>query len=138
MSDMTEQFSLHFIHYKIITTKGPVIILSHIISPVELLSRVRCFVTPWTAARQASHHQLWELAQTYVHQVSHAIQPSHPLLSPSPPAYSLSCWLKSSFRFFCKMLWKKHEQIFNQPVITLFFLFSNILFILSINKSYFP
>ena len=31
------------------------------------------------------HHQLLELAQTYVHWVGDAIQPSHPLLSPSPP-----------------------------------------------------
>ena len=31
------------------------------------------------------HHQLLELAQTHVHQVSDAIQPSHPLLLPSPP-----------------------------------------------------
>ena len=29
------------------------------------------------------HHQLLEFTQTQVHQVSHAIQPSHPLLSPS-------------------------------------------------------
>ena len=36
------------------------------------------------------HHQLPELAQTHVHQVSGAIQPSHPLLSPSPPAFNLS------------------------------------------------
>ena len=36
------------------------------------------------------HHQLPELAQIHVHQVSDAIQPSHPLLSPSPPASSLS------------------------------------------------
>ena len=32
------------------------------------------------------HHQLPELAQTHVHQVGDAIQPSHPLLSPSLPA----------------------------------------------------
>ena len=32
------------------------------------------------------HHQLPESTQTHVHQVSDAIQPSHPLLSPSPPA----------------------------------------------------
>ena len=32
------------------------------------------------------HHQLLEFTQTYVHQVSDAIQPSHPLSSPSPPA----------------------------------------------------
>ena len=32
------------------------------------------------------HHQLPEFTQTYVHQVSDAIQPSHPRSSPSPPA----------------------------------------------------
>ena len=31
------------------------------------------------------HHQLPEFTQTHVHRVSDAIQPSHPLLSPSPP-----------------------------------------------------
>ena len=35
-------------------------------------------------------YQLPELAQTHVHQVSDAIQPFHPLLSPSPPAFNLS------------------------------------------------
>ena len=48
------------------------------------------------------HHQFPELAQTHVHWVSDAIQQSHPLLSPSPPAFnlsqpqSLSQWLSSS------------------------------------------
>ena len=32
------------------------------------------------------HHQLPEFTQTHVHRVSDAIQPSHPLLFPSPPA----------------------------------------------------
>ena len=32
------------------------------------------------------HHQLPELAQTHVHRIGDAIQPSHPLSSPSPPA----------------------------------------------------
>ena len=36
------------------------------------------------------HHQHPELAQTHVHRVSDAIQPSHPLLSPSPPTLNLS------------------------------------------------
>ena len=36
------------------------------------------------------HHQLLKLTQTRVPQVSDAIQPSHPLLSPSPPAFNLS------------------------------------------------
>ena len=36
------------------------------------------------------HHQLPEPTQTHVHRVSDAIQPSHPLSSPSPPAFNLS------------------------------------------------
>ena len=36
------------------------------------------------------HHQLPEVAQTHVHWVSDAIQPSHPLSSPSPPVFNLS------------------------------------------------
>ena len=36
------------------------------------------------------HHQLPELAQTHVHRVGDAIQSSHPLLSPFPPAFNLS------------------------------------------------
>ena len=36
------------------------------------------------------HHQLPELTQTHVHWVGDAIQPSHPLSSPSPSAFNLS------------------------------------------------
>ena len=36
------------------------------------------------------HHQHLELAHTHVHWISDAIQPSHPLLSLSPPAFNLS------------------------------------------------
>ena len=36
------------------------------------------------------HQQLLELAQTYVHRVGDAIQPSQPLSAPSPPAFNLS------------------------------------------------
>ena len=36
------------------------------------------------------HHRLLELAQTHVHQVGDAIQPSHPLSSSFPPAFNLS------------------------------------------------
>ena len=48
------------------------------------------------------HHQLPEFTQTHVHRVSDAIQPSHPLSSPSPPApspsqhQSLLQWVNSS------------------------------------------
>ena len=47
-----------------------------------------------TAACQASpvHHQLPELTQTHVHRIGDAIQPSHPLSSPSPPAFNLSLY----------------------------------------------
>ena len=36
------------------------------------------------------HHQLQELGQTHAHQIGNAIQPSHPLLSPSLPVFNLS------------------------------------------------
>ena len=36
------------------------------------------------------HHQLPELVQTHVHRIGDAMQPSHPLSSPSPPALNLS------------------------------------------------
>ena len=36
------------------------------------------------------HHQLPEFAQTHVHPVGDAIQPTYPLLSPSHPAFNLS------------------------------------------------
>ena len=36
------------------------------------------------------HHQLPEVTQTDVHRVGDAIQPSHPLSSPSLPAFNLS------------------------------------------------
>ena len=70
---------------------------------VQLLSRVRlCDPRDCSVSGFPVHHQLPELAQTYVHQVSDAIQPSHPLSSPSPPTFSLSQnqglfqWLSSS------------------------------------------
>ena len=60
------------------------------ISSVQLLSRVQLFVTPWTAARQASLsiHYSWSLLKLM--SIESVLQPSHPLSSPSPPAFSLS------------------------------------------------
>ena len=58
---------------------------------VQLLSHVQLFVTPWTAAHQASlSSTVLEFAQTHVYWVGDAFQPSHPLLPPSPPALNLS------------------------------------------------
>ena len=61
------------------------------ISSVQLLSRVQlCNPTDCSMPGLPFHHQLLELVQTHVHRVSDAIQPSHPLLSPSPPTLNLS------------------------------------------------
>ena len=52
---------------------------------VQSLSRVRVFVSPWTAARQASLSIInSQDTQTHVHWIGDTIQPSHPLSSPSP------------------------------------------------------
>ena len=61
-------------------------------STVQSFSRVQLFAIPWAAASPGFpvHHQLLEFTQTHVHWVGDAIQPSHPLSSPSPPAFSLS------------------------------------------------
>ena len=53
------------------------------------------------------HHQLLESTQTHVHRVSDAIQPPHPLSSPSPPALNLSQNQGLFIRFKSrKYLWK--------------------------------
>ena len=51
------------------------------------------------------HHQLLKFTQTHVHQVSDAIQPSHPLSSPSPPAPNPS----------------QHQSLFHSVVFLYFF-----------------
>ena len=58
---------------------------------VQSLSCVQFFATPWTAACPGLPvlHHLQELAQTHVHWVGDAIQPSHPLSSPSPTTFNL-------------------------------------------------
>ena len=57
------------------------------ISSVQLFSHVRlCDSVDCSMSGFLVHHQL---AQTHVYRVSDAIQPSHPLLSPSPPVLSL-------------------------------------------------
>ena len=48
-------------------------------------------VLEWVAiAFSYVHQQLPELTQTHAHWIGDAIQPSHPLSSPSPPTFSLS------------------------------------------------
>ena len=47
------------------------------------------------------HHQLPEFTQTHAHRASDAIQPSHPLSPPSPPAFDLS----------------QHQGLFNESAL---------------------
>ena len=61
---------------------------------VQFSSVAQSCPTPWDPMNRSMpgipvHHQLPELTQTHVHRVGDAIQPSHPLLSPSP-AFNLS------------------------------------------------
>ena len=51
------------------------------------------------------HHQLPEFTQTHVHRVSDAIQPSHPLSSPSPPAPNPKGPLLAKYYSGVSVLW---------------------------------
>ena len=72
-------------------------------SSVQSISRIRLFATSWIAARQASLFITISRSslRLNVHRVRDAIQPSHPLSSPSPPApnpshhQSLFQWVNS-------------------------------------------
>ena len=56
------------------------------------------------------HHQLPELAQTHVHHVGDAIQPSHPLSSPSLPAFNLSNIRVFSNESALRIRWPKYRS----------------------------
>ena len=64
------------------------------------------------------HDQLLEFTQTHVHRVSDAIQPSHPLLSPSPPTFNLSQhqglfkWVSSSHQLAKILAFQLQHQSF--------------------------
>ena len=63
--------------------------LDNQLSSVQLFSHL-CHPMNSSMPGLPVHHQLPESTQTHVHWVGDAIQPSHPLSSPSPPALSLS------------------------------------------------
>ena len=75
---------------------------------------------PWTAARQASLSTTnsQSSTQTHIHRVSDAIQPSHPLSSPSPPALNLSQhqglfkWVSSSHQMAKVLEFQLQHQSF--------------------------
>ena len=64
------------------------------------------------------HHQLRELTQTHVHWVNDAIQPSHPLSSPSPSTFNLSQhqdlfqWVSSSHQVAKVLEFQLQDQSF--------------------------
>ena len=66
------------------------------------------------------HHQLPEFTQTHVHGVSDAIQPSHPLSSPSPPApnpsqhQGLFQWVNSSHEVAKVLEFQRQHQSFQR------------------------
>ena len=61
------------------------------LSSIQSLSRVRlCDPMNRSTPGLPVHHQLLESTQTHAHRVGDTIQPSHPLLSSSPPALNLS------------------------------------------------
>ena len=83
-------------------------IWSHQFSSVAQLCSTICDPMDHSTPGLPVHHQLPEFTQTHVHQVSDAIQPSHPLLSPFPPAP-----IPPSIRVFSNestlhMRWPKH------------------------------
>ena len=92
-------------------------------SSVQSLSRVWLLVTPWTAAHQASLSitQLPESTQTHVHWVGDTIQPSHPLLFPSPPALNLSHQGLSNESALCIRWPNKVDYLINKPIKIILF-----------------
>jgi len=73
-------------------------ILSRSLESLNQFSSVQLLNCAWTLCDPMNcstpgfpvHHQLPESTQTHVHWIGDAIQPSHPLSSPSSPAFSLS------------------------------------------------
>ena len=61
------------------------LVVAESLSHVQLCNPMDCSIPGFPVL-----HHLLEHAQTHIHWVSDAIQPSHPLSSPSPPAFNLS------------------------------------------------
>ena len=72
------------------TPDHPVSLMLHQFSSVTQSCPTLCNPMNRSTPGLPVHHRLPESTQTHVHRVSDAIQPSHPLSSPSPPALSLS------------------------------------------------
>ena len=90
-----------------------------LLAVVQSLSCVWIFATSWTLyTRLPVCYQLPEFTQTHVHGLSDAIQPSHPLSSPSPLAFNLSHhqglsqWVSSSHQVASVLEFQLQHQSF--------------------------
>ena len=77
-------------------------------SPVTQLCPTLCSPMDCSMPGLAVHHQLQEFTQTHVHWVGDTIEPSHPLLSPSPPAFNLSHIRVFSNESVLRIRWTKY------------------------------
>ena len=92
------------------------------VSSVPLLICVRLFATPmnYSTPGLPVYQELWGFAETHVHQVCDAIQPSHPLSSPSPPTFNLYQhwglfqWVSSSCQVAKVLEFQLQHQSFNE------------------------
>ena len=74
--------------------------MPQLVSSVSQLCPTLCDPMGCSTPGLPVHHQLPEFSQTHVHWVGDAIQPFHPLLSPSPPAFNLSQIIMSACHHF--------------------------------------
>ena len=108
--------------------KGKVIIISYwvsqSVSSVTQSCPTLCNPMDCSTPGLPVHHQLPEFTQTQVHRVSDAIQPSHPLPSPSPPALNLSQhqglfqWVSSSHQVAKVLEFQFQHQSFHWTLRT--------------------
>ena len=88
------------------------------VSSVAQLCQTLCNPKNYSTPGFPIHHQLLEAAQTHFHWVSDAIQPSHPLSSPSLPAFNLSHhqglfqWVSSSHQVANVLEFQPQHQSF--------------------------
>ena len=98
-----------FHHHLMMVSFWSIGLLPPLVSLVQSLSRVRlCDPMNCSMPGLPVHHQLLELTQTHVHRVSDAIQPSHPLSSPSPPAPVLTSLKVFSSESTLRITWPKY------------------------------
>ena len=79
-----------------------------IISSVTQSCQTLCNFMDCSMPGFALHHHLPELPQTHVHRVSDAIQPSHSLSSPSPPAFNFPSIRVFSNELVLHIRWPKY------------------------------